>query len=79
MFWIPAIIISHATGGQDLNKFNMKLLSPFILKWLPRKYRIIELKTMDTKMPTDMEINGTEFKQELAGLITQNNKKNSIK
>lgn len=79
MFWIPAIIVSHATGGQDLSKFNMKLLSPFIRRMLPRKYHHTELKPLDKKMSNDKETNETIFRHELTELITQNNKKNLMK
>lgn len=49
MTWIPAVIISHLTGGQDLSKFNIQLLSPFVQNMLPIKYRHIELKTVIQK------------------------------
>lgn len=41
---IPAIIISHLTGGQDLTKLNIQLLSPCAQKFMPKKYRHIKLK-----------------------------------
>lgn len=48
--WIPAIIVSHLTGGQDLNKFNIRLLSPCIQKLLPMRYRCVELVTTEKKI-----------------------------
>lgn len=42
--WIPAIIISHLTGGTDFRTFNFKLLSPCIEALMPKKYRHIEMK-----------------------------------
>lgn len=44
--WIPAIIISHLTGGQNFNGFNVQLLSPIVRHLVPIKYRHIELKTV---------------------------------
>lgn len=44
--WIPAIIISFLTGGQDFTNFNIHLLSPCIQKLLPKKYRHTELKVI---------------------------------
>lgn len=41
---VPAIIISHLTGGQDLTKLNIQLLSPCAQKFVPKKYRPIPLK-----------------------------------
>lgn len=41
---IPAIIISHLTGGQDLTKLNIQLLSPCAQKFMPKKYRHFQLK-----------------------------------
>ncbi|XP_055297867.1 sodium-coupled monocarboxylate transporter 2-like [Sitodiplosis mosellana] len=41
---VPAIIISHLTGGQDLTKLNVLLLSPCAQKLVPKKYRHIQLK-----------------------------------
>lgn len=77
MFWIPAVIVSHLTGGQDLSKFNIKLLSPFIQRMLPMKYHHTELKTIEKKKISDLnrEANEEALKQELTELITQNNKK----
>lgn len=76
MFWIPAVIVSHLTGGQDLSKFNIKLLSPFIQKMLPMKYHHTELITIEKKI-TDLNRKSNEegLNQEFTELITQNNKK----
>ena len=41
---VPAIIISHLTGGQDLTMLNVHLLSPCAQKFVPKKYRPIPLK-----------------------------------
>lgn len=42
--WIPSIIISYLTGGQDFTNFNMQLLSPCVQKLIPKKYHHTELK-----------------------------------
>lgn len=42
--WIPAIIISHLTGGTDAKEFNVQLLSPVIRKWMPQKYQHTKLE-----------------------------------
>lgn len=42
--YIPTILISYFTGGQDFNNFNIQLLAPPIQKLVPRKYRHVELK-----------------------------------
>lgn len=73
MTWIPGIIISHLTGGLDLNKFNIKLLSPFVQKMLPSKYRHIELKTMYQVNIVDSIKSELGTKREMDGLIAQNN------
>lgn len=76
MFWIPAVIISHLTGGQDLNKFNIKLLSPFIQRMLPLKYRHTELGTIEKRISNlEREANGNALRQELTDLIRKNNTK----
>lgn len=71
-FWLPAIIISHLTGGQDLSKFNINLLSPFIQNWLPMKYRPTELTQIENKISIQKETNETAFRHELTELITPN-------
>lgn len=42
--WIPAIIVSHLTGGQNFENFNIQLLSPVVRGLVPKKYRLTELK-----------------------------------
>lgn len=42
--WIPAIIISHLTGGQKFENFNVTLLSPIVRRFVPRKYQLTELR-----------------------------------
>lgn len=73
MTWIPAIIVSHFTGGPDMSKFNIKLFAPFVQKMIPARYHHTELKTVDKKIHLEQsnEENGT--KQELTGLMVQNN------
>lgn len=44
--WVPAIIISFLTGGQDFTDFNIQLLSPCVQNLVPRKYRHTELKAI---------------------------------
>lgn len=46
--WIPAIIVSHLTGGTDFKTFNFKLLSPCIEALMPRKYRHTEMKLISS-------------------------------
>lgn len=68
--WIPAIIVSHLTEtNEDLNKFNIHLLSPCIQKLLPMRYRRVELVTTEKK---NSIINGTEH--EPFELVELNNK-----
>ncbi|XP_031621567.1 uncharacterized protein LOC116339681 [Contarinia nasturtii] len=81
VFWVAAVLGSYLTGGQDLSKLNPQLLSPFVQKMLPKKYRHTELKPIEKKISNheegDKEI---VSKQELAELITQNDDKiNQIK
>lgn len=52
---IPAIIISYLTGGQDLQKLNIQLLSPCAQKFLPKKYRHIQLKRGSIRQKTEDE------------------------
>lgn len=49
--WLPAILISFLTGGQDFTNFNVQLLSPCVQKLLPKKYRHTELKVIQTASP----------------------------
>lgn len=67
--WVPAIIVSYLTGGQDLNKFNIRLLSPCIQKLLPMRYRRVELIPTERKISI---ING--IKHEPSELVELNNK-----
>lgn len=69
MMWIPAIIVSHLTGGQDLNKLNIKLLSPFIQKMLPQKYRPIEMRLIDSTIGSRVR-NEVGTRNETTELIT---------
>lgn len=76
MFWVPAVIVSHLTGGQDLDKFNIQLLSPFVQKMLPMKYRHTELKLIEKKISNhDKGNNEIGLNQELSELISQHNAK----
>lgn len=45
--WIPAMIVSYFTGGQNFDGFNVQLLAPCVQCWVPRKYRHTELKFMN--------------------------------
>lgn len=45
--WIPAIIISYLTGGQNFDHFNVKLLAPCVQGWVSQKYRHTEMKLMN--------------------------------
>lgn len=62
--WIPSMIISHLTGGQDFNGFNVQLLSPAVRHLVPKKYRHTEM--MNMKNAKNTESNETP---ELAELI----------
>lgn len=73
--WIVAVIGSYLTGGQDMSKFNIQLLSPFVHKLLPEKYRHTELKSIDNKMSADKANHQNGVKAELTGLIPHNNEK----
>lgn len=75
MFWIPAVIISHLTGGQDLSKFNIKLLSPFIQQLMSKKYRHTELSQIENKQALPKKSDETAFRHELTELITQTNRR----
>lgn len=48
--WILAIIVSYFTGGSDLDKFDIKLVSPIIHKWLSEKYHPVELKATNVRI-----------------------------
>lgn len=48
--WIPAIIISHLTGGQNFENFNTTLLSPIVRRFVPRKYQLTELRRAANKL-----------------------------
>lgn len=65
--WIPSIIISHLTGGQDFNEFNVQLLSPAVRHLVPKKCRHTEMKNLkNIRSDNNVEINE---KPELTGLI----------
>lgn len=73
MFWIPAVIISHLTGGQDMSSFNIQLLAPFIQKMLPMKYRHTELRPIEKKISNlNEEGDASALKQEISELLTKN-------
>lgn len=65
--WIPSIIISHLTGGQDFDGFNVRLLSPLVRHLVPKKYRHTEMRNI-----TNVKIADIDEKPELTGLIPPN-------
>lgn len=73
--WVVTIIVSHLTGGQDISKLNIQLLSPFVQKLLPEKYHHTELASRDKKISSDKANNQNGVKAELTGLIPHNDEK----
>lgn len=71
--WIPGVIISYLTGGQDFNGFNVQLLSPLARHLVPKKIRHTELKIIKNEI--DRELNG---KHEMTELITHDDYKTQI-
>lgn len=65
--WIPSIIISHLTGGQDFDGFNVQLLSPAVRHLVPKKYRHMEMKNISNAKNVEID-----EKPELTGLILPN-------
>lgn len=46
--WVPGVIISHLTGGRrDLSNFNFQLISPWMHRWIPKKYLHTKLKVIN--------------------------------
>lgn len=75
--WIPSIIISYLTGGQDFTNFNVQLLAPCIQNWVPKKYHHREVKLIqsgdgshinDNKNKTTLETEWISRKDEKADL-----------
>lgn len=44
--WIPGVIISYLTGGRDLTNFNFQLISPWMHRFIPKKYLHTKLKVI---------------------------------
>lgn len=44
--WVPGVSISYLTGGRDFSKFNFQLVSPFVHRWIPKKYLHTKLKVI---------------------------------
>lgn len=42
--WLPGVSISYFTGGRDLSNFNFQLISPWLHRWIPKKYLHTKLK-----------------------------------
>lgn len=55
--WVSCIVISHLTGGQDLNALDLNLLAPCIKNLLPKKYRHTQLQVLTIK-PVDDALDG---------------------
>lgn len=82
--WIPAIIISHLTGGTDFKTFNFKLLSPCIEALMPKKYRHTELKLISSidqsqNKNDNNNRNGNKMVSETVGWIFPNNDNTELK
>lgn len=78
--WVPAIIVSHLTGGTDFKTFNFKLLSPCVEALMPRKYRHTELKLISNKSQAKNDsTNGSILVSENVGWIFQNDDNNQSK
>lgn len=80
--YVPAIIVSHLTGGTDFKTFNFKLLSPCIEALMPRKYRHTELKLISNGNQSQNKNdhrNGSKMAGETAGWIFQNDDNNELK
>lgn len=76
--WIPGMIISHLTGGQNFNGFNVQLLSPAVRHLVPMKYRHTELKTVkNVNEHIEEKIKEHNEKSEMSELITQKDKINT--
>lgn len=71
--WIPSIIISYLTGGQDFSNFNIQLLSPCAQKWMPKKYRHTELKLIKNLNNSD-DINRKNSLLETTKWVTPDDK-----
>lgn len=80
--WIPAIIVSHLTGGTDFKTFNFKLLSPCIEALMPRKYRHIEMKLISSVVQSQNKSdnqNENKIASETVGWIFRNDDNIEIK
>lgn len=76
--WIPALIVSHLTGGQNLDQFNIRLLAPCIQKLLPIKYHHVELVTTKERISVTKR-NNIPMKHEPFELVElKNTKTNSL-
>lgn len=72
--WIPSIIISYLTGGQDFTNFNVQLLSPCVRNWIPIKYRHSELKLIKTHNESVNDENEDRFTTEMSEWISKKEK-----
>lgn len=66
LVWIPAIVISYVTGGQDLAKLNIDLLSPCAQNFMPVKYRHIQLEQENHLENKSEEENKSSFRTKWA-------------
>lgn len=60
--WTIGIVTSVLTGGNDLNQFNMNLLSPYVKRLLPKKYRHIQLQPVPGNGMKKMKTQGPHEK-----------------
>lgn len=81
--WIPAIIISHLTGGTDFKTFNFKLLSPCVEALMPKKYRHTEMKLISNFVVQSQNQNDNrnenKMDSEAAGWIFRNDDNTEVK
>lgn len=75
MTWIPAIIASYLTGGQDMSKFNIQLLSPIVQRMLPKRYQHTELESASKMSCRKRAANECVEARELTELIQSNDEK----
>lgn len=74
--WIPTIIISFLTGGQDFTNFNIQLLSPCVQMLLPKKYHHTELKLIRPRHKSaEHESEDAKFMSEMTEWISKKEEK----
>lgn len=77
--WIPTIIISFLTGGQDFTNFNIQLLSPCVQRLLPKKYRHTELKLITSRHKSVRRESEAKFTSDMTEWISKRENKSILK